>query len=158
MDIKTYNAIKAVKVTKVYISEYSTPSVYTFNYEGDDKFFNAMKSVYHASSNEVVKVDFIKAHFDEAATLRELMAFFAYELMTKGVARIDTRWHQHSTGFKKDESVVNGVNEPVERLGFDVRSAIEDGIRHFNLEQADAAEQASKEFWAKVEEMKEGKQ
>lgn len=158
MDIKVYNSVKSVKVTKVYISDYSSPSLYEYEYSGNDKFFLAVKSIIHACENEIVKVSFIKQYSNDNATLSELVAFWAYELMTHGVVRIDERWHQHSSGYKKDEHIVNGASEPVERLGFDVRSAFNDGLRHYNLEQAEAAEKATAEFWQKVEEMKEGKQ
>lgn len=158
MDIKVYNSVKSVKVSKVYISDYSSPSIFEYTFSGDSKFWDAVRQVNTLMENEVLKMEFTTEYSSMSVNIRDLMSFWAYELMTHTVARIDSKFHQHSSGFKKDEHIVNGAKEPVERLGIDVRSAVNDGLRHYNLEQAEAAEQASAEFWKKVEEMKEGNQ
>ncbi len=159
MEIKTYNAIKAVKVSKVYVSEYSKPWVSDDKFEGNDKFFRAYRELVMSSHNDIVSIKTIGDYdIESTLTLTQLMAFFAYELLTHGVVKVDEKFHQHSSGFGKDDVVVNGTRESAERLGYEPRTAFEDGIRHFNMEQAEAREKASTEFWAKVEEMKEGKQ
>lgn len=158
MDIKVYNSVKSVKVSKVYISEYSAPSLWSYEHKGDGKFFAAVKSIYAACNNEVIKVEFVKEHTTDDATLAELVSFWAYELLSKTVAVIDSNWHQHNSGYCKDESIVNGLAEPVERDGSTVRNAFNEGLHHYNTEQALLAEQANAEFWSKVESMKEGKE
>lgn len=158
MDIKVYNSVKSVNVSKVYISDYSSPSMYSYSYSGDGKFFAAVKSIYGAMTNEVIKVEFVKEYSTDPVTLQDLVAFWAYELMTNAVVTIDKKWHQHNSGFQKDEEIVNGLHEPVERDGLVVRNAFNEGLHHYNTEQASIAEQANAEFWAKVESMKEGKE
>jgi hypothetical protein len=159
MDIKVYGSVRSVRVNKVYVSEYSKPWVSEDKFDGNDKFFRAYRELMMSSPNDIVSIKMVGDYdIENTLTLTQLMAFFAYELMTHGVVLVDEKFHRHSTGFGKDDVVVNGIREPAERLGYEPRTAFNDGLRHFNQEQADASEKASAEFWAKVEEMKEGKQ
>ena len=159
MDISVYNATKGILVSKVYVSSYSKPWVSENKHEGNDKFFKAYRDLLLSSTNEIVSIKRV-GDYDIAnlLTLDQLMSCLAYEMLTHGVVQIDQCFNRHSSGFGLDEAVVNGVREAVERTGHDPRTAFEDGTRHFNMEQAEAREKASTEFWAKVEEMKEGKQ
>ncbi len=159
MDIKVYNSVKSVRVSKVYVSEYSKPWVSEDKFDGKDKFFRAFRELVMSSNNDIVSIKMVGDYdIENSITLSQLMAFFAYELLTNGVVTADEKFHRHSSGFGKDDVVVNGLREAAERNGYEPRTAFEDGVRHFNMEQADAREKASAEFWAKVEEMKEGKQ
>ncbi len=159
MDIKVYNSVKSVKVSKVYVSEYSKPWVSEDKFDGKDKFFRTYRELMMSSHNDIVTIKAVGDYdIETSLSLTQLMAFFAYELLTHGVVQVDEKFHRHSSGFGKDEVVVNGLREAAERNGYEPRTAFEDGIRHFNMEQAEAREKASAEFWAKVEEMKEGKQ
>jgi hypothetical protein len=159
MDIQVYNKVKSVKVSKTYVSEYSKPWVSEDTHSGNDKFFRAFCVVMQASPKDIINLQTVGEYdISHTLTLEQLMSFFAYELMTHSVVTFDKKFHNHSSGYGKDDVVVNGAVEPAMREGHDPRSAFNDGLRHYNLEQAEAAEKASAEFWKKVEEMKEGNQ
>lgn len=157
METSVYNATKGVLVTKVYVSSYSKPWVSEHKHEGNDKFFKAYRDLLLSSNSEIVSIKRV-GDYDIAneLTLSQLMSCLAYEMLTHGVVQIDQCFHRHSAGFGLDETLVNGAREVAERTGVEPRTAFEDGTRHFNMEQAEAAEKASTEFWAKVEGMKEG--